>query len=91
MALENTMSLKLSDVRRIAGEVAREQFPDLEIVAAVAEGDSGYTEVLMTVRGCRQEPCQIMIGLNRDASESDFRAAVRERVQEHLDEHRTAV
>lgn len=81
------MALKLADVRRIASEVAQNQFPSLEIVAAVAEGESGYTEVLMTVRGCRQEPCQIMIGLSRDASESEFRAAIGERLREHLDEH----
>jgi hypothetical protein len=81
------MALKLADVRRIATEVAQDQFSSLEIVAAVAEGESGYTEVLMTVRGCRQEPCQIMIGLSRDASESEFRAAIGERVREHLDEH----
>ncbi len=83
------MTLKLTDVRRIASEVAEDQFPSLEIIAAVAEGESGYTEVLMTVRGCRKEPCQIMIGLSRDASESEFRAAIGERVREHLDEHQS--
>jgi len=82
------MSLRLTDVRRIAREVTRDQFPGLEIVGAVAKGDSGYTEVLMTVRGCRQEPCQIMIGLNRDTSESEFRKAIHERLREHVDEHR---
>lgn len=35
------MTLKLADVRRIASEVAQDQFPSLEIVAAVAEGESG--------------------------------------------------
>lgn len=83
------MALKLVDVRRIASQVAQDQFPALQIVAAVAEGESVYTEVLITVRGCSQEPCQIMIGLNRDASESDFRAAVVERLRAHLDEHQS--
>ena len=85
------MSLKLTDVRRIATEVTRDQFPALEIVGAVAEGDSGYTEILMTVRGCRQEPCQIMIGLNRDATEPEFREAVHERLREHLEDHKIKV
>ena len=51
------MSLSLSDVRRIVSEVAREQTPSLEVVAARADGDSSYTEVILTVRGCATEPC----------------------------------
>ena len=74
---------------RLAEEVAHDRFPSLQVVAAVVEGESGYTEVLMTVRGCREEPCQIMIGLSRDASASDFRAAIAKRVAEHLDEHQS--
>jgi len=83
------MALKLAEVRRIASEVAQDRFPSLQIVAAVAEGDSGYTEVLMTVRGCRHEPCQIMVGLSRDTSEPEFRAAMGERLRQHLEEHQS--
>ena len=84
------MSLTLPDVRRIVAEVARQQTPTLEVVAARAEGDSSYTEVILTVRGCSTEPCQIIMGLSREASESEFRQAVREQLEEHLHEHEAA-
>jgi hypothetical protein len=81
------MSLNLTDVRRIAREVARDENPALEVVAARADGDSGYTEVIITLHGCSQEPCNIMLGLSRGTSERQFRAAVSERLREHLQQH----
>jgi hypothetical protein len=84
------MSLSLSDVRRIVSEVAREQTPSLEVVAARAEGDSSYTEVILTVRGCSEEPCQIVMGVSRGTSEPEFREAVREQLEEHLHHHEEA-
>ena len=81
------MSLSLTDVRRIVSEVAREQTPNLEVVAARADGDSSYTEVILKVRGCAAEPCQIVMGVSRGASESEFRETVREQLEEHLLHH----
>ena len=83
------MALSLTDVRRIAAEVAREQNPALEVVAAQAQADSNYTEVILTVHGCAAEPCQIIMGVSREASEAEFRVAVREQLNEHLYEHQT--
>ena len=84
------MALKLTDVRRIAGEVARKQNPSLEVVAARAEDNSAYTEVFLTLHGCAVDPCQITLSLSRDVSESEFRQAVDARLREHLHEHDTA-
>ena len=81
------MNLSLTDVRRIAAEVAREQNPALEVVAAHAEADSNYTEVIITVHGCSAEPCQIIMGVSREATEAEFRVAVRQQLNEHLYEH----
>ena len=51
------MTIALADVKRIATDVARGQDPALEVVSAsTAEGGSAYTEVTVTIRGCRQEP-----------------------------------
>jgi hypothetical protein len=80
--------MKISDVHRIAIEVAREQDDRLEVEGAVpAGGDSAYTEVILTIRECQDEPCLLVIGLIRDASESSIRAAVAERLREHLHSH----
>ncbi len=84
------MSLSLTDVRRIVAEVAREQTPTLEVVAARADGDSSYTEVILTVRGCSTEPCQIVMGVRREAPESEFRDMVRVQLTEHLHDHEEA-
>lgn len=81
------MALSLADVRRIVAEIAHEDAPAVEVVAAHAEADSTYTEIILTLRGCSTEPCQILMGLSRDASESEFRDTVRERLREHLHEH----
>jgi hypothetical protein len=84
------VSLNLTDVRRIAGEVAHAQNPALEVIAARADHDSTYTEVFLTLPGCSAEPCTLIVGVSRDGSEVDFRAAIRERLADHLDGHLTS-
>jgi hypothetical protein len=80
--------LTLNDVRRVAAEVAREVHPALEVVgAAPARGEPTYTEVVLTLIGCRVEPCRMSIGLSRDQTELEFRAAVAERLRHHFEEH----
>jgi len=83
------MSVTLTDVQRIAADVARQEDRRLEVVAAIpAQGEAAYAEVALTIRGCRAEPCRMMIGVSRNASESDIRATVTDRLRQHLDEHR---
>jgi glycerate kinase len=82
------MALALKDVRRIASEVAQQQNPALEVISATsADGGSGYAEVMLTVRGCRAEPCRVMIGVSRNASEAELRQAVADRLRAHAAEH----
>ena len=64
--------------------------PPLEVMgAASAEGESTYAEVILTVRGCRVEPCRVMIGVNRNASEAECRRVVNQGLQQHLAKHRS--
>ena len=52
------MSATLTDVQRIAAEVARNEDRRLEVVGAIpAEGEPAYAEVVLTIRGCQAEPC----------------------------------
>ena len=79
------MRLTLSEVRRIATDVARQQDPFLEVIAATpSEGKSAYTEVLFAMRGSRSEPYRLIIGVTRDTSEFECRLAVQQRLQQHL-------
>jgi hypothetical protein len=81
--------LTLADARRIAGEVIAKEHPGVELLGVTtAEGGARYTEVILGIRGCHAEPCQVVIGVNRDTPEQAFRHEVRERVQEHLREQR---
>ena len=82
------MALNLADVKRIASDVARTEDPTLEVVSAsTAEGGSAYTEVTVTINGCRREPCRIVIGANRSGDESALRREFTARLRDHLHEH----
>lgn len=82
------MFLSLAAVQRIAAEVVAEQNPALEVIVTSAEGDSSYTELILTLRGCAVEPCRTLIGIDRNMSEPQFRLAVEKHLREHLDDHR---
>jgi len=85
------MSMTLTDVQSIAVDVAREQDDRLVVVGAVpAAGESAYTELVLTIRGCQDDPCVLVIGVSRDASELSIRNAVAEHLREHLHTHRRA-
>ena len=82
------MAFPLNEVRRIATEIARQENPALEVISATSsDGGSGYAEVMLIVRGCRAEPCRVMIGVNRNASEAELRQAVVDRLRAHAAEH----
>ena len=73
------MSLTLAEVQRIATEVAIRERPDLLVAVTRSEGESAYAELIVTLLGCAVEPCRILIGVDRDMTESQFRVAVRGR------------
>jgi hypothetical protein len=43
---------------------------------------------MITIEGCRSEPCRMMIGLSRDASVSEIREVVVDHLRQQLEEHR---
>lgn len=82
------MALTLKEVRRIASEVARQENPALEVISTTSSGDlSAYTEVMLTIRGCRAEPCRLMIGVSRNTTEAELRQALADRLRAHAAEH----
>jgi hypothetical protein len=81
------MFLTLAEVQRIAAEVAAEQNSALEVTVSRAEGDSAYTELILTLTGCSAEPCQTLIGIERDVSEDKLRTMLADHLRQHLDRH----
>ena len=84
------MPLSMAEVRRIAAEVAQAESPSLEVSGIHINGGSGYSEVLMTIRGCRPEPCQVAVGVFRDMPEPALREEIATVVRRHLSEHPAA-
>ena len=85
----NPTMLNLTDLTRIASAAAREQSPDLE-VQGVTHGAGGgdYAEILLSLRGCRQEPCRMSLGVFRNMAEPELHADISEKLRRHVEEHR---
>lgn len=79
------MSLRLNDLRRVAGDVAREEDPGLRVLAARnAEGATDYSELTIMLDRPTSDPSRIILGVRRHASESQIRRVLREQLRDHL-------
>lgn len=77
--------MTLTEARRIADDVLSKEHPTLELLGVTtAEGGSGYTEIIVGIRGCHAEPCQVVVGVNRDASAPELRREIDEQIRQHL-------
>ena len=80
--------LSLSDVTRLAVAAARAEDPHLEVIAATGAGGEDSSEVLVTLAGCAQEPCRVLLRVDRTADEEDLIPVIRARLRAHVEEHR---
>ena len=78
------MSLTTEETRRIATEVLASDYPKLHVVGVMTGAGSSYAEIIVTIANCHAEPCRLSIGVQRNLSESAFRAAFGETVQRHV-------
>lgn len=80
------MFLSLSDVRRVTTRLAAEH--DQEVIAVTGTGsDAAYTEVFVRVEGSGAESNRLIIGVNRDVSESSLRESFESQLQSQLQQH----
>jgi hypothetical protein len=80
----------VESVRRIAQDAAREQSRMLKVAGVVlGAGGSDYVELLVTIEGCRADPCQLSLGVFRNVSEAALKHAVSEQLRRHLEAHRS--
>jgi len=78
------MSLSLLDIKRLAVGIAGEENPALHVVAALnGEGTATYAEVVLT-RDDVASSQQLVIGVTRQASESEVSGLLRDRLRERL-------
>ena len=77
-------AINLDKVTQAATEAARDSAVPLRVVGIVPEGGSDYVEIVLRVEGCHKDPCQIQLGVMRDAPLDALRAQIREQLQRHL-------
>jgi hypothetical protein len=74
------MTLTLTDVRRIASDVAQQENPALDVVGVTPrQGSTTSAEVIFA-----DECSPMVIGISRHISEIECRAVVRTRLRERL-------
>jgi len=81
--------LSIDTVSMLSREVAAEYDSRLEIIGvASTAGENSRVEVFVTVRGCHQEPCVVMVNLTRQGHEA-FERDLRENLRRALVTHTT--
>jgi hypothetical protein len=80
-----TAHTNASDVTRIATEAAHELSPRLQVVGVMFGQRSGdYTEILIDIEGCQNEPCRVSVGVFRNATESELHDEIAENLQRRV-------
>jgi len=82
------LALNLDTVTAISRVVTADHDPPLEVVGvASSDGGSDRVELLVTVVGCHQEPCVLMLNLTRTET-SQFEHELKAKLREKLADHR---
>ena len=81
-------SLNVTDVTRIAREAASREAPGVRVLGVtVGDRDGSYAEVIIDLEACRQEPCRLVVGIFRNASEESVREEISQHIARHVREH----
>jgi len=86
-AMDRDDILSIDTVNALSRDVAAEYDPRLEVIGvASTAGESSRVEVFVTVRGCHQEPCVLMVNLTRQGHEA-FERDLRDKLHRALVAH----
>jgi hypothetical protein len=81
------MPLPHDEITSISAEIIR-QSPPLELVGvAAADGGSSRVELMVTVKGCHEEPCRLVLNLprgDRRSFETELRLKLQTLLRTHL-------
>jgi hypothetical protein len=81
------MRLTLEEVTKISHAIAQEYGGQLEVTGVAAtDGGTDHVELLVTITGCHDEPCVLMLNLTRvdsEAMERELRARLGEALATH--------
>jgi hypothetical protein len=81
------MPLDHDQIFAISRDVIQRYPQPLEFVGVMAaEGGSNRVEIMVTVRGCHQEPCRLLLNLSRQ-NQSSLQTELRRTLQASLRAH----
>jgi hypothetical protein len=81
-------TLSVTEISRIARAAAGRTSPQLEVVGVtINAGGSDYVEIVVDVRGCHRESCQIVLGVFRNVAQETLESAITEQLRQHLAAH----
>ena len=83
-SVKEVESLEITDVTRIATEAARQLSPRLHVIGVTSGGGDDYTEVVIDITGCHQEPCRMSLGIFRNMSASDLHDDIADKLERHF-------
>lgn len=84
-------TLTVTEISRIAKAAARRASPQLEVIGVtINAGGSSYVEIVVDIRGCHRDACQVVLGLFRNQPEAAIDRAITEQLREHVTAHRPA-
>jgi hypothetical protein len=79
--------LSIDTIKALSQDIAAEYDSRLEVIGvASTHRESGRVEILVTIRGCHEEPCVVMVNLTRvgqPAFERDLRDKLRGALAAH--------
>jgi hypothetical protein len=82
------VALNLDTIAAISRDITADHDPPLEVVGvASSDGGSNRVELLVTIVGCHQEPCVLMLNLTRTEA-SQFEREFKDKLREKLADHR---
>ena len=81
------MTLSQEEIATITRDVLQQYAQPLELVGLMAsEGGSGRVELMITIAGCHDAPCRLLLNLSR-ASKAELENELRDTLQEQLRAH----
>lgn len=86
-SLQDDEALTIETVSAISRDITAKYDPRLQVMGvAPTDGEGGRAELLVTIRGCHQEPCVLMLNVTR-LGQAAFERELREKLHGALVTH----
>jgi hypothetical protein len=84
------MRLTHEEITAVILDVLRRSELPVELVGFSSKGGTDRIEILVTIKGCHESPCQLLLNLSRGSREA-LEAELRRKLQDQLRAHASRV